>query len=717
GLEWVAKSQTKDTDIPHLDMASWESLLPSLDVWFDVQDDEIHHVIHMLPALSWSGGLVGVRLRYEPEDIKKLYFEYTEAVQEAREAKENAERKAKESADSENAIEFSVELWPSSLIEFLIKRMRTHFKIKAYCLDPNKQTDPNNGIANPQPLVEGMLALKGDPLHGLIKIKTIDAQRGLSDQDNSQRESGEFQSSSQSAHRVLSSQFRAYYDKHVDPEKSVDAHDLQILQAVREAEKSFDNKLKESFDTPLKGLNNLGYPGVTNPSISIKTKVRPANALMHDSAVQYQVQSKGEGGGVLHLPESYNGLGYQNLILIVFKLIRFRDEWMQVGKIAQETNRDQSAGIEPLHLVLIEEPEAHLHAQVQQLFIRKAHAILCDHPDLKESSLHTTQLIVSTHSSHVAHECNYNALRYFRRSPAVNNGDVPTSVVINLSKVFETEDKTARFVTRYLRITHSDLFFADGVIMVEGASERMLIPHFIKNNKELSGLQKCYITLLEVGGSHGHRLKSLIRHLGITTLVITDLDAGDSTDRSQKRPILGVGQITNNVTLKSHWHPNEKTIDGLINLSPEERVKHYENEQFSVGFAYQLPVAIDIGETKSKVIPYTFEDALAMDNYELFKNMEGGTGLVKKFHDVIRDNNELEEIAEAMFQQISNGSSNLKAKFALDLIFDLSDLDTEFEGTKKLKTPNYIMEGLLWMQNQLNEKRLAAEVMQSSEGG
>ena len=60
--------------------------------------------------------------------------------------------------------------------------------------------------------------------------------------------------------------------------------------------------------------------------------------------------------------------------------------------------------IEPLHIILVEEPEAHLHAQVQQVFIRKAYDVLRNHARLKEKKDFCTQLIISTHSSHIAHE-------------------------------------------------------------------------------------------------------------------------------------------------------------------------------------------------------------------------------------------------------------------------------------------------------------------------
>ena len=51
-----------------------------------------------------------------------------------------------------------------------------------------------------------------------------------------------------------------------------------------------------------------------------------------------------------------------------FDLMGFRDDWMREGK-AKDTN----TVIEPMHLVLVEEPEAHLHIQVQQVFIRQAY--------------------------------------------------------------------------------------------------------------------------------------------------------------------------------------------------------------------------------------------------------------------------------------------------------------------------------------------------------
>ena len=100
---------------------------------------------------------------------------------------------------------------------------------------------------------------------------------------------------------------------------------------------------------------------------------------------------------------------------MVFDLMGFRDDWMREGK-AKDTN----TVIEPMHLVLVEEPEAHLHIQVQQVFIRQAYKVLTNHKFLKQNLNFTTQLVISTHSSHIAIETTFGNLRYCHLLPQTN---------------------------------------------------------------------------------------------------------------------------------------------------------------------------------------------------------------------------------------------------------------------------------------------------------
>ena len=151
---------------------------------------------------------------------------------------------------------------------------------------------------------------------------------------------------------------------------------------------------------------------------------------------------------------------------------RFRDDWMREGK-ARQMQKEADKAIEPLHLVLVEEPEAHLHVQVQQVFIRKAYDVLTNHKTIKKNKVFFTQLVISTHSSHIARESDFADLRYFKRLSEGTEENIATSKVINLSDVFGKKDKTDKFGTRDLQTTHCDLFFADAAILVEGAAELM----------------------------------------------------------------------------------------------------------------------------------------------------------------------------------------------------------------------------------------------------
>lgn len=536
------------------------------------------------------------------------------------------------------------------------------------------------------------IALDGEPLSGLIKVHDIPAQRGFGEEavrdDDDEAPAG-------SPGSRLSDQLRSYYSKHLDPTKGPDAKDLGALQAIEAAQDAFDQRLTESFEAAFLEVEGMGYPGVTDPRPRVSTRLKAIDGLNHASAVTFLVDVTPADGEetipLLRLPENNNGLGYQNLISMIFRLMSFRDAWMRVGKAAS-INSDSA--IEPLHLVLVEEPEAHLHAQVQQVFINKAYEVLRAHSDLGPDKMLRTQLVVSTHSSHVAHEVGFDCLRYFRRLPAGMATRIPVSSVVNLSEVFGKGSTTARFVTRYLRAQHADLFFADAAILVEGPAERMLVPNFIREH--FKDLSKGYVTLLEIGGSHAHRLRSLIEHLGLLTLIITDLDSQIAGGTTAAAPAPKAGQTTSNTTL-SDWIPAKTGIDDLWALTPQQRTLETKGDPlFAVRAAYQLPLEVTLpGKTASETAyPYTFEDALVFANLDFFKSLKG-TGLVKKFSDAITNGATAADIGSVMFNDLKSGK---KAEFALDVI--------DADGFEALVVPGYIADGLNWLEERLKKKQI-----------
>ncbi|WP_417454955.1 AAA family ATPase [Kiloniella sp.] len=661
----------------------WKEEIPILDLWLAVEKNEIHHVSHLLPSLDWEEGKLGVRLRYEPADIEELYSEYIKARKHAEETLQAAKEAHKEE-------DYTLSLWPGSMIDYLKKRMHSHFTINAYTLDPEKLTSPDNSTgAQLQNLPEETEPIDQPPFDRLLKIHEINAQRGFSDAQGSSHYDDSSNTKDNVGRYKLSEQLRGYYASHLDPLEFPEPHDVKVLQATANAQALFDKQLRQDFKVPVEELEKLGYPGVANPKVVIATELRPIEGLNHPAALQYEIETLGSGEGTsspLRLPEQYNGLGYQNLISMVFRLMAFRDNWMRVGKAEKKVHEDNIA---PLHLVIIEEPEAHLHVQVQQVFIRVAHDILRNHPDLKDNKKLTTQLVVSTHSSHIAHECSFEALRYFRRFPATNKGAVPTTNVINLSQVFGKEDKTERFVMRYLKTTHSDLFFADAAILVEGPAERMLVPFFIE--KFYPKLSQSYITLLEIGGSYAHTLRPLIEHLGLTSLIVTDLDSINKDTKKSEPPKRAAQQITDNTTLKG-WLPKKEAIDDLLDLKITDKEIRDETAFYTLRSAYQSPVKVSINGKEEEALPYTFEDSLVLENINIFKGLEG-TGLIKKFKTHIETHKDVVQLSNALFLELKGTSD--KAKFALDLLYELPD---------NFNVPSYIQEGLEWLQKELAER-------------
>lgn len=680
GRDW----EQADDDFTIPETNTWAEWLPALDVWIHAAQGELHHIRDLIPNFAWSGGMVGMRFRLEPDDLPTLYADYRWERARVAALQHEIQNQAAEGRELP-----PLQLWPQNLHDYLNRRLMKMFKVRWYRLNPGELSSPNpdTRTANLQALADTAVPLEKNPLLNLIRVHEINAQRGFGDsadegQDESKAGSG----------RKLSEQLRVYYRRHLDPGDSPDVRDLEALRAIEAAQSAFDNRLTTSFAPALKEVAGLGYPNNNDPSIKVATRLTPTDGLDHEAAVLFELDSVAGAPGEprLSLPETSNGLGYQNLISMIFRLMAFRDGWLRKSRIPEER---AAANVEPIHLVLVEEPEAHLHVQVQQAFIKHAYHILCNDPLLAEFPNLRTQLVVSSHSSHVAHEIEYEHLRYFRRLPSgMANVPIPVSTVSNLSTVFGQPGKTKEFVTRYLRAHHADLFFADAVILVEGAAERMILPHFLRQHFKF--LDQCYITILDIGGSHAHRLRPLIDALGIATLVITDLDAGKN--KAAQPVAREADQITNNPTVR-HWMRRTglgHDVDTLLDLDDAHKVEEID-ALYSIRVAYQTPITIQLPKTgqQAEALPNTFEDSLVLSNVQHFTGSPR-RGLMRAFSEAIQSADTAPELGAALFEKLRTGD---KAEFALEVLGD--------PDFAELVVPAYIREGLTWLQSKLELKR------------
>ena len=656
GEEWLEKDSVDET---LLNLHQWENIVPSMDVWINVADGEQYRVNHLIPSLStWDGKKVGVRGQYVPEDVLKLYTAYKEAKTKVKQLEETPEWK---DADSP-------ELYPRNLCDFLGKgsNLREYFNVKYYIIDPALDPEDENEV---QKTPEN--SLDYNPLEGLIRVDTILASRDFSDPEGQTDNDID----------TLSKQFQQYYKSSGLEDEDLTVEGLELIGGIAKANKTYDEKLRKTFEVPVGELKNINYPGFQNPEIKIRSKIQVEEAIKHDSAVQFAIQGMKE----LVLPEKYNGLGYRNLISIYLRLIDFREKWLKALSDGQN--------IEPIHIVFVEEPEAHLHAQAQQVFVKKAFDALCNNQVIKENSWLNTQLVLSTHSNHIVNELDLNCMRYFKRVMDTTD-KIPISTVVNLSSTFGTDDDTKQFVTRYIRLTHCDIFFADAVIFVEGPAEKILVPSFLAK----AGLDKYYISVIEVNGRHANSFRQLIEKLGIATLIVSDIDSADEKQGQNGKAVnesvitaRGKGYKTSNPSIKS-WLPEKEKIDDLLALDGKDKVVD------NVRIAFQTPINVKWNINKddlTEICPYTFEDALIFTNLELFRQ-EGlkKMGAITTIANLLKNSDSARDLQNRIFAKLESKSGFKKAEFAISLLYK--------EDFGDLVAPLYIQEGLEWLKSYLD---------------
>jgi predicted ATP-dependent endonuclease of OLD family len=648
--------------------------MPTLDLWFDAEAGMYHYVAPFLSKFSWKGGAVGIRLRLEPvtnvEELKQLAWTY-----------HSARLPVKDIGVDSLA-------WPIDLLDFWLREPSKLGQVRAYKLDADN--NPLKGLKtySTQTLPADASPIERRHLSKLIRVDFVAAQRGLGSEEAESR-------SASGTHRVgmFSNQLLKFARQHLNVASTGHGHRADLIKAVAEAQLELDKKIHEAIAPSVEEVKELGYPGLQDPQeIRFRTRIQTADLLDHGTAVQYSMQK--ESLDEL-LPEYSIGLGYQNLQSLSYQLVSFK---------AARLKPEKGSPV-PVHLVMIEEPEAHLHVQVQRIFPEKAHKFIS--PTEKEAPGLRSQLLISTHSSHLAHAENFDRIRYVRRIAKSAINSMPTTEVVNLGQVFGDDKKTRQFAERYFRVQHTDLLFANAAIFVEGVAERMLVPLFIE--RDYKKLNSRYVSFLDIGGSHAHRLRPLVEKLRIPTVIITDIDPteekpGKPTQTGEPTTklvaVANTGQKglqCGNPTLRG-WHPKLQQLDDLKNPTQAQLVWN-EIEECLVRFAWQLPVA-EAGDNW----PSTFEDSLILTNMPWFKGLmddkadvdgvkvKRPTGALGAVATRVADAENVPDLLGAL-HILMHGSFN-KGDFAASLFEMVS-------AEEAIACPKYIRDALEWLQSQL----------------
>ncbi len=188
-----------------------------------------------------------------------------------------------------------------------------------------------------------------------------------------------------------------------------------------------------------------------------------------------------------------NGLGFNNLIYMAVVL--------------SELTKSPDSCFRGL---IVEEPEAHLHPQLQAVLLQYLQSIQAVNGEKP------VQLFVTSHSPNFASIANLNSLVCLVDTGTEAETFLPRSVTFEKGKREKLE--------RYLDVTRAELFFARRVIFVEGAAELMMVDALAKRMN--CDLRKHGVSLISVEGLNFDSFLPLFgdNALKIPVAVLTDAD-------------------------------------------------------------------------------------------------------------------------------------------------------------------------------------------------
>ena len=257
--------------------------------------------------------------------------------------------------------------------------------------------------------------------------------------------------------RTLSQIAAKYYENFSDEEDRI--------RSLREEVSKTDGVLNEEYNKLFKDViddfRNFGNFLNGEENVNIHSKMDVSKLLKGNTVFSYQYDDE-------DLPENYNGLGYMNLLGIIFEVKAC------FQKFKQDSNRSK------INILYIEEPEAHTHPQLQYVFIKNIGKLIENEKDNLN-----VQTIITTHSSHIVSQCKFEDTNFFIKEK--DNAQIKSYA--DLENLYKNEKEIFEFVKKYITLSRAEIFFADKLILIEGDTERILLPTMMervdnKNNKK-----------------------------------------------------------------------------------------------------------------------------------------------------------------------------------------------------------------------------------------
>lgn len=348
---------------------------------------------------------------------------------------------------------------------------------------------------------------------------------------------------------------------------------------------------------------------------------------------------------------SENSLGYNNLLYIATILAEI------------ELSNDNCYKV-----ILIEEPEAHLHPQLQIQFIKYIENIVKIKKNL--------QIIITTHSTVLSSSVSIeNIIHVVEENNKINT--------VNIKNI-KLGDKKAKFLNRWLDITKSNLLFAKGIILVEGISEGILIPELAKvclkeyndthENKIASTLEEAGVSVINLNGIFFEYFMSLYCNIEGVNDSIWRLPNRCSgiTDKDPEK------EIYPNIDEKIE--ANNKALDLIPNINKSNNVRLYSSPLKT--FEYDICM-----EKNTKIMAETLKELWPNEN-ETEKGVKNKLEKIIEKNNIYPKNELLVEDSKNIYKWIDSSEVG-KGIFAQTLAEKISELEI-------FNVPEYIKKAIIW---------------------
>jgi predicted ATP-dependent endonuclease of OLD family len=364
--------------------------------------------------------------------------------------------------------------------------------------------------------------------------------------------------------------------------------------------------------------------------------------------------------------------------------------FIQIITYKHKVDRDKKL----FNILFIEEPESHLHPQMQSTFLDKVKNILG-----YENNMYS---FITTHSSYILQKADLSNIRYFLH--------IDSNIYVkSLCEFFNQEgySNLEDFIKKYFKINTCDLFFADKAILVEGTVERILMPLLIQKYDTAAGtnLSKQHLSIIEVGGAYAHIFNELLNFLEIKTLIVTDIDSVTGSHNSKCKCDISsesddykkLSIKTSNTVIKDWFDRKGEPLFikelALSCLQNQDILVKKSNQYEFRKLTFQLPAL------KETLWGRTFEEQLIIENnsyFEILLKDDKNHYMVESLITAINQAN----IKGVNISEGKNISKDLLRTFAYEIVENIEKTSFALDllVLDGWQIPSYIEEGFKWLQ-------------------